>query len=217
MNQNLFLVVIALVLISCTKENKGGSLAEEESKAVITTIDTLSKRLLPDSTVNKTQLNYDTKTSLWTLNDKIYSGYAVDFYEDGKPKEKIGILNGKKENESIYWYADGHYQQIAHYRNGKLHGEQKIWTPDSTHIMIAHLNYVSGKAHGAQTKWYETGELFAKLNLNMGKEEGLQQAFRKNGALYANYEAKGGRIFGLKKASLCFGLEDEVVQFPKDE
>ena len=46
----------------------------------------------------------------------------------------------------------------------------------------------------------------------MGKEEGIQQAFRKNGDLYANYEAKNGRIFGLKKASLCFGLENQKIK-----
>ena len=31
----------------------------------------------------------------------------------------------------------------------------------------------------------------------------------------ANYEAKEGRTFGLKKASLCFGLEDENIQYEK--
>lgn len=47
----------------------------------------------------------------------------------------------------------------------------------------------------------------------MGMEEGIQQTFRKNGALYANYEAKEGRIFGLKKAALCYGLEDQSIQY----
>lgn len=49
----------------------------------------------------------------------------------------------------------------------------------------------------------------------MGREEGLQQAFRRNGYLYANYEARNGRIFGLKKAALCYGLEDENIQYEK--
>ena len=50
----------------------------------------------------------------------------------------------------------------------------------------------------------------------MGKEKGIQRAYRKNGALYANYEAKNGRIFGLKKASLCFGLEDQQIKKNND-
>jgi antitoxin component YwqK of YwqJK toxin-antitoxin module len=88
-----------------------------------------------------------------------------------------------------------------------------MWSPDSSHVLLSHLNYVAGKVHGEQKKWYPTGELFKKLHLNMGKEEGLQQAFRKNGVLFANYEAKKGRVFGLKKAVLCFGLEDEKIQY----
>jgi antitoxin component YwqK of YwqJK toxin-antitoxin module len=45
-----------------------------------------------------------------------------------------------------------------------------------------------------------------------GQEEGMQKAWRENGKIYNNYEAKNGRIFGLKRASLCFQLEDEIVQ-----
>ena len=70
-----------------------------------------------------------------------------------------------------------------------------------------------GKAHGTQTQWYATGELYKKLNLNMGKEDGMQQAFRKNGVLYANYEAKSGRGFGLRKSALCYGLEEEKINY----
>jgi len=128
----------------------------------------------------------------------------------------IGILGGKKQNQATEWYPDGNYKQVANYHLGKLHGEKKLWSTEAAgHILIAHLNYKAGKPHGEQKKWFPTGELFKKLHLNMGKEEGMQQAFRKNGALYANYEAKAGRIYGLKKASLCFGLEDESIQYEK--
>ena len=84
---------------------------------------------------------------------------------------------------------------------------------DSNHVLISQLHYQFGKAHGKQTQWYTTGELYKVINLNMGREEGVQQAFRKNGALYANYEAREGRIFGLKKAALCYGLEDEKINY----
>ena len=135
--------------------------------------------------------------------------------DDNSLKEKFGIQNGRKQNEAIQWYADGHYKHLANYQNGKSHGDKKTWSADSSHILLAHLKYKEGKPHGAQTKWYPTGELFKKLNLNMGKEEGLHQAFRKNSALYANYEAKEGRTFGLRKATLCYSLEDENIQYEK--
>lgn len=166
---------------------------------------------IPDRTIEKSALNYDNRKSLWLIDDKLYSGFALRFYQNGKLKEKIGILNGKKHGKAKRWYSDGHFQEVANYYNGKLHGEKKLWSPDANHVLITHLNYYRGKAHGEQKQWYQTGELFKKLNMKMGREEGIQQAFRKNGDLYANYEAKNGRIFGLKRAELCYGLEDEAL------
>ncbi|WP_020538051.1 toxin-antitoxin system YwqK family antitoxin [Lewinella cohaerens] len=170
---------------------------------------------IPNIIIDNSELHYDNNKSLWSLNDQLYSGYAVSYYQDGNLKEKIGILGGKKQNQAIQWYPDGHYKQTANYHKGRLDGEKKVWSSEPAHVLIAQLNYNAGKAHGEQKKWYPTGELFKKLNLNMGREEGIQQAFRKNGALFANYEAKEGRIFGLKKAALCFGLENENIQYEK--
>jgi len=168
---------------------------------------------IPVNSVKTNQLDYAHQTSTWTLNKQPFSGYAVEYYDSGSLKAKTGILKGKKEHRSIKWYEDGRKKEVAYYRNGKLHGEKKRWSSDSTHILLAELNYVDGKPHGLQKLWYPTGELYKKLNLNMGREEGLQQAFRKNGVIYANYEAWNGRIFGLKKATLCYGLEDEKINF----
>ena len=170
---------------------------------------------VPDQLVDKAELDYDNKTSLWTWNDQLFSGYAVTLYADGTEKEKFGILDGRKQNQSVQRYPDGHFKLMANYNRGKLHGEKKAWSPDATHILVSHLNYVSGKVHGEQKQWYPTGELYKKINVNMGKEEGIQQAYRKNGVLYANYEAKNGRTFGMKKAALCFGIEDQNIRYEK--
>ncbi|WP_339752656.1 membrane-binding protein [Algoriphagus aquimarinus] len=208
MHQNfLTLLILGLCLIGCS-EKKTLPIYSPPNP-----VETLSE--IPDIVVDISELLYDTKTSIWTLNEQLFSGYAVSFYPDGTPKEKIGILKGRKQNQAITWYADGHYKDIATYHQGKLNGDKKNWSPDPAHILESHLHYVSGKPHGEQKKWYPSGEVFKILHLNMGKEEGLQQAFRENGALFANYEAREGRIFGLKKTALCYGLEDENIQIRK--
>ena len=210
MTQSFLLALIySFLLLSCN-DNKQPKAANTLTPSYEDTFLTI-----PDTTVDKSTLFYNNKTSLWTKNGQLYSGYAVSYYQDDILKEKIGILNGRKQNQATQWYQDGHTAQVANYHRGKLHGEKKMWSADANHSLIAHLNYHSGKAHGEQKKWYATGELFKQLHLNMGKEEGLQQAFRKNGDLFANYEARAGRIFGLKKAALCYGLEDENVQYEK--
>lgn len=202
---NIILLLSVFLLFSCSEKRDKQTAAQPKFTEV--------SFVIPDTVVEKSLLNYDKQTSLWSLNDKIYSGYIVSFYEGNIPKEKMSVLDGKKQNESILRYADGHLKEVANYHQGKLHGEKKRWTVDSPHILVAHLHYHLGKAHGEQKQWYPTGEIYKKLNLNMGKEEGIQQAFRKNGELYANYEAKNGRIFGLKKAALCYGLEDENIKY----
>lgn len=164
---------------------------------------------IPNHIILREELFYNAKSSTWLYQDSLFSGYAVNYYPNGQLKQKFGILNGKKQNQSLDWYPDQHVKFLSTYHNGKLHGEKKRWSSDSSHVLVAHYNYNMGKADGQQKEWYTTGELYKKLNLRMGKEEGIQQAFRKNGDLYANYEAKEGRIFGLKRTELCFGLQEE--------
>lgn len=170
---------------------------------------------IPNTTVDISKLEYNNKISVWSMNGEPYSGYAVNFYPDSKPKEKMGILNGKTENQTMAWFPDGHLQEIANYHKGQLHGEKKVWYDDAKHFLISQFNFKEGRPHGEQKKWYPTGELHKILHLNMGQEEGVQQAMRENGDLYANYEAKNGRVFGKQRGTLCFGLEDEKIQNEK--
>lgn len=172
---------------------------------------------VPSNEIDKSKLAYNPKTSLWTLDSALFSGYMVSYSLDSVLIQKIGILDGRKQNKAFDWYPDGRLKHTADYHKGKLHGEKKTWSHDSTHILLSHFNYHLGKAHGIQKKWYPTGEIFKILQMNNGKEDGLQQAFRENGALYTNYEAREGRIFGLKRASLCFELEDGGIKRKKNE
>lgn len=199
------LLSISLLWIGCSdqKQNSPQNSGAEASLVV------------PGTTVEKSALQYNREISLWTLNDKPYSGFAVSYYPDSSLMEKFGVLDGKKQNEAINWFPDGHTKNVTNYHQGKLHGEKKVWSEDSTHVLIAQYNFHTGKAQGEQKKWYPTGELFKKMNMNRGREEGIQQAFRKNGVLFANYEARDGRAFGLRKAALCYGLEDETTKRKK--
>ena len=198
-------LVASLLMISCVKQT-GLERAETSD---------FSENFaeLPDITVDKSLLDYDNASSQWTLDNQLYSGYAVSYYQSGRLKEKIGFLNGRKQNQATQWFLDGHVKRMSCYHNGKLHGIKKSWSPDKSHVLLSQITYHKGKAHGEQKFWYPTGEIYKILNLNMGAEEGMQQAFRKNGELYANYEAREGRIFGLKKAALCYGLEDESIKY----
>lgn len=204
-------VIVLLGILASSCNNQKGTDAD-----TLQPFGTVTQTLeIPNILIDKSKLEYDRSVSQWSLDGNLFSGYAVSYYTDTIIAEKIGILDGKKQNEFIQYFADGHPKHASNYHLGKLHGSKKSWSSDSSHILLSHLNYATGKLHGEQKKWYPTGELFKKLNMNMGREEGIQQAYRKNGKLFANYEAKSGRIFGLKKASLCYGIEDQTVKYEK--
>lgn len=201
------LIAICLITASCSKNKKHKK--KVVSNQEVTQLD------VKDTMVDKSLLTFKKEISVWTLNEKPYSGYAITKFKNGSLNRKFGLLNGKKQNEDVSWFSNGNIKSVANYHKGKLHGEKKIWSEKPTYTLVSKYQYHLGKGHGKQVKWYRTGELFQVINLNMGKEDGIQQGFRKNGKLFANYEAKNGRIFGLKKASLCFGLEDQKIQASK--
>lgn len=204
---NTYYSIILLFCVLCTGCVEQAQKIDSEQYAKLEAV-----LEIPNSNIEKSALLYNNKISLWTLEGQPYSGHVTEYYQENVVKEKFELLEGRKQNQSISYYPDGRKQFVSNYYKGKLHGEKKAWSSDSSHVLLSHLNYYMGKAHGEQKKWYVTGEIFKILNLNMGREEGLQQAFRKNGALFANYEAKDGRIYGLKKATLCFGLDDEEIK-----
>jgi len=203
----LELLSLSILLTSCVKN--------EKVKLPLQNV-VLTELQIPDTIVNTSELKFDRMNSSWLLDGKPFSGYAIEYFDEvDRLKAKTGILNGKKQNQDSIWYENGNLKQSANYHHGKLHGEKKYWLSNKNHSILSHLSYKFGKPHGEQITWYPTGEPHKKLYLQEGKEEGIQQAFRKNGDLYANYEARNGRIFGLKKASLCFGLEDQKISIDK--
>lgn len=202
-----FIVCFSFILLFANCTN-----LEQEDK-IVPSLSEVEKLDVPNVELEKSSLTYNKQNSLWTHDGQLFSGYAHSYFEDKSIKEKFGVLNGRRQNESFIYYPDGHAMNISHYHKGKLHGEKKIWSSDVPHVLISQLQYYKGKGHGVQKQWYPTGEIYKIVNLNMDQEEGMQQAFRKNGVLYANYEARNGRIFGLKKAALCFELEDEDILY----
>lgn len=203
--QNLSLITLTfyLLLAGCIEQSKPVKVQKKPTST--------SGLVIPSTNIDRSEIYYSRKNSLWTLNGAVYSGYVTSYYPDSTLKQKFGVINGKKQNEASDWYPDGRLKFLATYHRGKLHGEKKKWNPDSSHTLVSHLNYHKGKLHGVQKKWYASGQIFKILHMDMGQEKGIQQGFRKNGRLFANYEAKEGRVFGLKKATLCYGLEEEKI------
>ena len=169
----------------------------------------------PEVAVEAVEVFYQRQSGLWKfkVDSGLVSGKITSYHPDGKIAKVVPVVNGSKEGTQLTYFPDGKAKFEEHFSDNQLNGVVKRWGLGEGYQLLAELNYVDGKLHGTQKKWYATGELHKVLQLRDGKEEGLQQAFRKNGALYANYEARNGRVFGLKRSNLCYELEKEQVVY----
>ncbi len=166
---------------------------------------------IPEKEVLKDSLVLHAYEGLFYHLTAPFSGYSMKYYPNGELAEKIGYWKGKKQGVYQKWYPDGTLSFEAHYQKGRKDGISKTWW--KTGALRSESIHQMGVTHGNQKQWYKSGQLFKSIHIVNGKEEGLQQAWRENGKIYNNYEAKNGRIFGLKRASLCYGLEEEMVQY----
>ncbi|MFK7906463.1 MAG: toxin-antitoxin system YwqK family antitoxin [Chitinophagales bacterium] len=163
--------------------------------------------------VSKNELDLRPNEGLVYHVNKPFTGTSFSFYHDEKTDtaEVIQYFNGKKHGYQKKWFEGNMLSFEAQYSHGKLNGKVKTWWKNS--LIRSESNYEKGISQGLQLQWYKSGMKFKERNLVAGKEEGLQRAWRENGKIYNNYEAKNGRIFGLKRSSLCYELEDEIIQY----
>lgn len=196
---------LTLLLWSCQDQMKQPAVVQETSDSF----------KVPQVDWTPHEVFFDRSNSTWyhKSDSNLVSGYVNEYFADGTLFRQVGLVNGKKEGKKLTYFQDGRLRFEETYLNNKLHGTVRRWSMVSGYQLIAYLQYQSGKPHGEQKKWYNTGELHKHLHLVDGREEGLQKAFRKNGAVYANYEAKNGRVFGLKRANLCYELDNEQIVF----
>ena len=160
--------------------------------------------------INKSELELKPNLGLMYYQGQPFTGISILYYSETIKAESITYVNGKRHGLYKKWFADGRLSFEAHYFNGLQEGTTKTWWKDGN--MRSEANYTNGIVNGIQKQWYRSGIRFKEMTIVNGKEEGLQKAWRENGKIYNNYEAKNGRIFGLKRASLCYQLEDEIVQ-----
>jgi len=166
--------------------------------------------IINDFQVNKAETILHPNEGKWYFQNTPLNGYAVEFYENGQIKERIGYYDGKKQGIAKFWYEDGSLAKESYYEKNQLNGTIKSWWPDGALSTVS--NYQKGKRHGEQKVWYANGQLSRKTMIKEGIEDGLQQAWLENGKIYVNYEAKNGRVFGLKRANMCYKLKNEIVE-----
>ncbi len=99
---------------------------------------------------------------------KIYQKYC--YYFNGRIKEKINYLKGKKEGEWNYFYDNGQLSLKINYLNGKENGEC-IYYYENGQIRLKR-NYLNGEYTGEVIEYLPNGQIMPVLNYQNNIENG---------------------------------------------
>jgi antitoxin component YwqK of YwqJK toxin-antitoxin module len=70
------------------------------------------------------------KDEMYYLNDKPYTGLAIDSYANDKTKAEYPMRNGRMHGVVKEWWENGQLCTETHFENGKRHGLNRYWTKD---------------------------------------------------------------------------------------
>jgi antitoxin component YwqK of YwqJK toxin-antitoxin module len=201
--KQIILIAMVCCFISCTNTKKEGAVTS--SSFVVDT------SLVPKDTVLSEELKLD--NGIYYLNNKLFSGYRKELYENKKLGLIGSYLNGMQHGITLSYFENGMLKDSRAYKLNKSFGKHfGYWENGNPKFEFYYLN---DKREGTNKQWYISGKPYAFLNFKDDKEDGMQQAWRENGKPYINYEAKDGFRYGLQKSGLCYTLIDEKMKTTK--
>jgi antitoxin component YwqK of YwqJK toxin-antitoxin module len=204
--RTICLLIIAISTFSCNKAIK------EESKLPSSFVVTTS--MIPKDTILSDNKNLKLNNGIYYLNEKTYSGYIKEMYNEKQIKNVFSFLNGQQQGLSICYYLDGKIKDSRSYKEGKSYGRHfGYWENGNQKYDFI---YANDKREGLQKQWYESGTPYSFLTFKDDKEDGMQKAWRQNGKPYINYQAKDGHRYGLQKSNLCYTLRDGKLKSNKE-
>ena len=72
-------------------------------------------------------------------------GPMIKYYSNGKIKEKVLCINGKKEGKGTRYSYDGKYKEVCYYKNGELNEEKRLFFNDT---LLKYEYYNQGRLEG---------------------------------------------------------------------
>jgi antitoxin component YwqK of YwqJK toxin-antitoxin module len=140
--------------------------------------------------------------------DKKYSGYIYDHFENGDTAYVGSYLNGIEEGFFKKWYRTNQLAEYRTYHEGKKVGKHVGFWEDGQPKF--EFNFIAGELHGESNEWYRNGQAYKVFHYKMGYENGSQKMWWENGIIRANYVVKQGRRYGLIGLKLCMNPQDSI-------
>jgi antitoxin component YwqK of YwqJK toxin-antitoxin module len=171
--------------------------------------DTLQPEIvLPNQYLNRKEQFLSFHQDTLYYQDKKYSGYIYDRFENGDSAFVGSYLNGMEEGVFKKWYRNNQLGEYRTYHAGKKVGKHVGFWEDGRHKF--EFNFIAGELHGESNEWYPNGQAYKAFHYKMGYENGSQKMWWENGIIRANYVVKQGRRYGLIGLKLCMTPQDSI-------
>ncbi len=125
-----------------------------------------------------------------------YTGWLVDYYQNGARLSRSMVSNGLLNGLSQGWYTNGQLQIQETYRDNYSEGERKKWSPEGRLLTAATV--VHGRFQGLFRRWYPNGKLAEEIPMTNGQPDGLGRSYYENGTLKAEVQMQAGKIVSRK-------------------
>ena len=100
----------------------------------------------------------------------LFSGKAIETYEQSPTKSVSSWQNGKRHGETIEFFYNGRKRRSISYADGLRDGSSKEYR--ITGELLREENYKSGKLNGTKSEWHANGIKILEVNMKDGKPHG---------------------------------------------
>lgn len=123
---------------------------------------------------------------------KVFTGKAVEYFEDGQMKVSLSIDSGAVHGLTQAWHENGVLESSEFFKSGVSEGLRTRWYDDGTKRSEAMI--VTGELHGEYKKWHRNGQLAQQAIMRHGVADGESQSWYEDGTLKATVLLKNGEV-----------------------
>lgn len=96
------------------------------------------------------------KNSSWYLNDTLYSGPYIDYYNSGRIQNEGTLLYGKVNGPLTLYYKSGAVRSVWNLENGVRHGPWREYYKNGALRLAKNMHY--GRLNGVEEIFYLNGQ-----------------------------------------------------------
>lgn len=135
----------------------------------------------------------DAKVEEGKYTDSKKVGAWIEYYPNGKLKNKITFENGRPNGYAIMYHENGKISEEGMWKNNRWVGDYKMYYENGQVMQEFKFN-ASGKREGPQKYYYENGQVMIEGNWADGKESGIVKEYYENGDIKAEKNFASGTL-----------------------